>query len=407
MLISSVFTVNCKKEEQKLNLSKPIENNFSITEAQNWFTTNSTKKQITSVASRLDLTNKIKSFTPLWSKALNSEDANYYVVECPVQFEKSPGFLVTDGINLNNKINGLTRLLILKNKETGNISSALMNVYSFAGNIDESINYLKQSDSFSGNIFFTDLNGEFINGWIYEKGKVIKKNKKIETNTGARLAPVSEDGSGSCQTVQTYWYERTCYFYSDGSEQCTDWIYVGTTSTTYCPTSGGSGIEVTNQESCSMTQKEARDALNEISIQRQFLNTTSIGSVVGPDEYGIIKAPWQKAWQFARLILWGNRYLEYSAFFTSTIYKLTTNPNEKWKFDQSLKYVETKITAGVFPPCGSVSLNAVITPPVISSDKTKATIILSYTAVFSISCLFGVEVSRISDTYDPYDLLAG
>lgn len=50
------------------------------------------------------------------------------------------------------------------------------------------------------------------------------------------IVPPDED----CQTIETRWYERTCYYYPDAIE-CTEWVYIGSTCQTYCSNSSGGG----------------------------------------------------------------------------------------------------------------------------------------------------------------------
>lgn len=184
-----------------------------------------------------DTTAKIKNFTPRWNRAINGEDKAWYVVEVPLSFDKTPGFVIkTQSENEQKNINGRTSLLILKNKRNGEIQSALMHIASNDITKDTTLTYFNRSEDFGGNIFFTDINGLFINGWLYEKGKIVAKSKGTASNQQSAREFLNE-----CQVVGTDWYERTCYYYDDNSVECTNWEYVGTTYQTYCSDGGGSG----------------------------------------------------------------------------------------------------------------------------------------------------------------------
>lgn len=90
-----------------------------------------------------DTTAKIKNFTPRWNRAINGEDKAWYVVEVPLSFDKTPGFVIkTQSENEQKNINGRTSLLILKNKRNGEIQSALMHIASNDITKDITLTYL-------------------------------------------------------------------------------------------------------------------------------------------------------------------------------------------------------------------------------------------------------------------------
>jgi hypothetical protein len=113
-----------------------------------------------------------------------------------------------------------------------------MHIYSTSGEDDSTITYSNIGKYFSGYIFFTDVNGEFINGWRYENGTITKQCKRVQssTNVAAKALPPDQD----CETVEVRWYEQDCNYYTDGSVDCTDWYYIGSTYETEC-TGGGGG----------------------------------------------------------------------------------------------------------------------------------------------------------------------
>jgi len=184
---------------------------------------------------------KIKGFSALWDKAISSEDENYYVVECALQWDKNPGFGISEKGKPPATTNGTTRLLVLKSKKTGAIQPVLMHTFSTSGVADETISYTSRPLKFSGYVFFTSLTGEFINGWLYQNGKIVKQSKggALPDNDAAKALPPIDDGGQSCTTYETSWYERDCVEYYDGHRECGDWIYLYSTYQTYC--SGGGG----------------------------------------------------------------------------------------------------------------------------------------------------------------------
>lgn len=96
------------------------------------------------------------------------------------------------------------------------------------------------------------MDGEFINGWIYEEGKIIKKSRKNNSRPNGRvMLPVDPQ---EYVTYVTTWYERYCNIHHDGSQTCSEWHYLYQTSVTYCPVNnevGGGGVEyVTTTVDC-------------------------------------------------------------------------------------------------------------------------------------------------------------
>lgn len=173
---------------------------------------------------------KIKQ--PLWNKAMNATDSNYYIVEAPVAFDQSPGFTFSNSAAgaQPDKANDVARLLILKNKKTGEMHTALMHIVSDNGIEDKSITYNNRNSHFSGFIFYTDTEGNFINGWKYENGKIARKsskdnqmkktNKRVGTGQAVSLMAPPDPGPVNCTTYETDWYERTCTEYTNGSVSC-------------------------------------------------------------------------------------------------------------------------------------------------------------------------------------------
>lgn len=239
LLTCLFFFFSCNKESQTNKLIETDKNSFSVSEAKSWYVNNSSQQPNSPMAK----TNakKINNFYPQWDRAITANDKNYEIVECPLKFDTHPGFIIsTNGnSNNNNNVHGITRLLILKNKKNGSIRSALMNIYSASGEDDSTITYSNKGKHFSGYVFFTDISGEFINGWLYNDGIITKQSKRelSSTNSAARAMPPAED----CETFETMWYEQDCNYYTDGSFECTDWYYIGSTYETYCTEEGGGG----------------------------------------------------------------------------------------------------------------------------------------------------------------------
>jgi hypothetical protein len=242
LLIGLALFFSCNKESQKERITEAEENSFSIEEAQSWFI-NHSAQQSNSGLSRAS-SQKISSFYPQWNKAKTTSDKNYEIVECSLKFDRNPGITISmQGEDTNNNAHGIIRLLVLKNKKNGTIRSALMYIYSSSGQDDSTITYSNRGNHFSGYIFFTDISGEFINGWQYEDGKIIKKGKTITVsdNSAMKALPPGDGDGMTCHTVITDWYERDCVEYYNGDYQCGPWTYMYSTYQEYCEPTGGGG----------------------------------------------------------------------------------------------------------------------------------------------------------------------
>jgi hypothetical protein len=77
-------------------------------------------------------------------------------------------------------------LLVSKSKNTGQVKAVLMHVVS-KNSTGEEVSYKPMNSHFSGFIFFTSLEGNYINGWQYENGTIVRRRKGESTAaTGGR-----------------------------------------------------------------------------------------------------------------------------------------------------------------------------------------------------------------------------
>lgn len=274
-----IFFFSCNKESQTKEFIETGKNSISVNEAKSWYANHSSQQSNSTMAKTS--AKKINTFYPKWDKAITTSDKNYEIVECPLKFDTHPGFIISPiGNTNNNNVHGITRLLILKNKKDGSIRSALMNIYSASGENDSTITYSNKGKHFSGYIFFTYLNGEFINGWLYNDGIIIKQSKRelLHTNTASKALPPDQN----CENIEIKWYEQDCFYYTDGTSNCTDWYYIGSSYVNYCPGGGGGdgGVDNNDQNECisqldgvSINIKESVELGNDDGISRtKFYN---------------------------------------------------------------------------------------------------------------------------------------
>jgi hypothetical protein len=160
-------------------------------------------------------------------------DTNYYVVEAPARYAKKLAFN-TDSNATN--INGITRLLVLKNKKYGGQSAVLMQIHGAPGVDISKAHYMDLPANFSGNIFFTSLQGAFINGYVYKGGKIALVSGARSNTKPAGPQILLADGT--CEEIDIDWESRWCDAYGN----CTEWVYDHTDTYIYCtPGSQGGG----------------------------------------------------------------------------------------------------------------------------------------------------------------------
>lgn len=125
-------------------------------------------------------------------------------------------------------IRNTAKIVVEKDKLTGRIRSFVM---IFIGSYDylkktksmEKNTYLYRQPDFDGSVLFYEINGTFINGWKYEKGKIVASiAPKIDEENGgpkennATSRAIVEDCTDYCYTVyDEECYEETWYDYDD------------------------------------------------------------------------------------------------------------------------------------------------------------------------------------------------
>lgn len=233
-----LLTISCNKETDKFVAHSSTES-FSVTEAKNWFQENepAVKEAFNPLERKIDPNHfflQNRKFFPSWLKALNTNDPNYYIVDCPVHMDSVLGLtrIKKGEQSLHPTPNAITRLLILKNKKTGKIRSAIMFIH-FDELTDKHINYA-QRKHYSGSILYTTMAGKLINGWVYENGKVTKKisnppkkNKDISRINPLALEDPGDYGVMDCHTEYMPIYERYCSYNTGTGDivSCTMWQY--------------------------------------------------------------------------------------------------------------------------------------------------------------------------------------
>jgi len=293
MIIILAATGCDKRDTAAVSEKSRTQSLFPASEAKSWYDRGAGTKNINEKYSGN------LHFIPLWNEAIETEDENYYVVECPLQFDKRPGFQVEkQGRSAAPETNGDTKLLVLKDKKNGNLSLVIMNVTAFNDGLDKNWHYRNPGKNFSGIIFFSDRKDNFIMGWEYKEGKIIARGRLTANIESGKVAPPEEE----CATYTVTTYERTCYYYDQPEyNYCTEWMYTGTSSVTFCGTntSGGGGVVyITNEvDACTKCEND---------FENQYLNSQVVADnvsfeVITIDEFRKYNNP---RWRILKNLTW-------------------------------------------------------------------------------------------------------
>lgn len=217
LLISS-----CKKSES-LNSGIP---ETTLNELRNWY---ASQKNISSQTQ-----GSLADLVPIWEKVNTSEGANQIIYEVDLS---NPNHIFTAKQVLDKKNlaeyerRSLFRLVFTKEKGTGTIHAAYMNIVADNGNQDIQAVRYKNATGFSGIVQYYNLNGSFNIGWHYANGKIDMKytafnrsDKGVHTEaivpcgTTPRYANFCfelEGGGQSCESRVIGYDQKFCFVMSD------------------------------------------------------------------------------------------------------------------------------------------------------------------------------------------------
>jgi hypothetical protein len=377
VVAAALLITGCKKDSNEVSESADA---FSVATAKQWYANNAGTKQNNLTGSTRK---KIGKFSPLWDKAFNSNDDKYEVVETPLSFDHNPGF-ASSSDQSKSKVNGITRMLILKDKKSGEIKSALMHVFSNSGTEDKNITYSKGKENFTGTVFFTDLDGNFVNGWQYEKGKVTgKSNGEVKpSGVSSKILPPGE--GGTCQTTEVLWFERDCIEYNNGNYQCGPWMYLYSTYYTTCiPTGSGGGggggyVPPSDDTNCSIQQLQVQ--ANAIiaggrPVSENFIITGTGLQVTGTN--GEVTRDGSFKWDF-----FTGTFLTYKWKYVSYVDAVHKLVGGVWKW-KSLAH-RTESIVGSYPFIIELKMNTAKSS--ISASEMVAAMDLTFSTKVIISC---------------------
>lgn len=214
VLLIAVVTViyGCRKDISKLS-EKPSATitDPKIAKAKSWYENNFPKQdkksgQVTNaIGNDFDLS---QFFTPDWADAKNYTRFNDDVIEIPVDAASEIGLKVKSAPQSSSR----SSVLILKRSE--NYDAYVMTIVGYPeylnGDTTKLANnsYGKHDANFSGMVYYTTPQGEFVNGYTYKNG-TIKGQLMDETYTPTRQTTQSlKTNKIDIVEVCTEWYQR-------------------------------------------------------------------------------------------------------------------------------------------------------------------------------------------------------
>lgn len=184
---------------------------------------------------------KEKLVKPVWGESYLDEDDRYSVLEVGLLPMFSFNLFLPENQNEFMKthdsryITSTTRFIFRTRKDSGVLDMFYMTVIPSAsyvkkqsGDLFKNMSYLHRDKNFSGLVLFHNADGGFSNGWLYEKGKVVKTVEMIQsagfskTRMAMAYVEVLEDVYYEYETRCWTW-TATCGSYSYDGMECSDY----------------------------------------------------------------------------------------------------------------------------------------------------------------------------------------
>ena len=249
----SVVLWSCSHDQIEFPIDYDVQ--FSVELAKVWFEAYG-ESEVTIRSSTCCPDVDIEELKPMfdWDLADLQENADWSVVELPWEFEN--GYVSVSASDVkeyteNNEQDDATqliRLVVMKNKSTGNIYGFKMMIIpdsNYVLNNSEELEtntYLNRSAGLNGYVMFYSLTDEFVNGWKYVDGQVV--NKIEEADPEYYLDPETNGPVKLRSSSWEYVTVRTCHYSQasiDGGETWTEPRLEGCNSQTYAVLVANSG----------------------------------------------------------------------------------------------------------------------------------------------------------------------
>ena len=296
-----ILVYGCRKDitNSTNNSTSAQSAKFTIDQAKAWYQKSASilyTPKLSANSITPSLANALKITSIDWDSATTTADSMFYVVEADAKMVHSVGYNFSDPSD-KNKTNDYVRILILKNAQSYEITPVLMHINTEASGVNFSkIHYRDIPNNFTGNIFYTNLQGDFINGFKYKGGQIIANSKSngSQTKSDLKIQLLPDPGGQPCSVETIYLFFRDCevIVYPDGVEAdqgCGEWIPNGSVTITTCSGGGGGGgsggVSTTLAERAiaNAIKNKCLQAMAQIALNNGISNdvATTVNSIYG------------------------------------------------------------------------------------------------------------------------------
>jgi len=296
---------SCKKDTSPI-IEEPAINAVEISKVKAWFNKGENVSLITKS------NNWLKKVSANWSKAYNSTVDSQTVYEVAIH-NPNRIFVATGTVEIKQiekfEKRSLIRLLIFEDLATNKMTSCFMVMvagesYDIKKTPLNDLHY-RDYQNYTGTVDFYSLDGNFVNGWALEQGKVTHRKSPSNKNSIGMLgnkklsyAPIP------CGTRQELHWQQNCVTIDpipgqggEASTTCT-WSPYYTNETLYCesdgnggytpPSGGGGGSDPTEPPNHPDSLKNPCDQATKLAQDAKFkqLMTNLKNKVTDNKEYG-------------------------------------------------------------------------------------------------------------------------
>lgn len=206
--------------------------------AKGWYEKHaSQRKEIRTRANGCTVTLSTVDMEPVWEESFRRKSGRYKTVEALMLGSKRKSFTTEASyekyeVTQNPRYNrSLTRLIVLTDQETNETIGFTMTIMPSVEYVERTDfkpfynSYFKRDKKFDGYIIYHDLDGNFVNGWKYVKGKITH----LVTQDITPSPVLTRSGGSGHEECQEYVYKvlvETCQEYCTVNEYGEDYCEV-------------------------------------------------------------------------------------------------------------------------------------------------------------------------------------
>ena len=210
LLLLATTLATCLSEIRKQEEVETI--SFGVAEARYWFEATAGLMMPREVLTRnADGASEVVTLTPVlnWNLAEMSNNSEWEVVELPWEYEEiievfALGEVWQYAMATNTVPENVIRLVVMRNRETEEtfgfrmkIAPTLDFMLRYGENLHTKM-YLDRNSNLCGIVMFYNLEGAFLNGWLYQNGNIVSEIvEKVGVNEEDLDAPTTRGMTGS------------------------------------------------------------------------------------------------------------------------------------------------------------------------------------------------------------------